>query len=238
MGKITNKGKAWEWRNSLWMLWTFFTLGFLNYISFFYVAHKVKQRKWFKAGLIYAALFIFMIVTTEIFPEDHWFYDLAFTIYFVGWIVSIIHCIKIRPEYLLRLEAVQATGKNELDELKRKIAMEYGTKKEKELASQEQKKRELKVTEEKKEDKPISVVSINDATVEELGKIPGIGTLFAKKIVDVREQEGGFTSLDHFVAALNIKPHVLERIEPYLSFPEKEVVEEPKKKATGRIIDF
>ena len=50
---ITGRGKGWEMRNSIWMLWAILTFGFLNYVSFYYISYRVKQRKWFFAALIY-----------------------------------------------------------------------------------------------------------------------------------------------------------------------------------------
>lgn len=250
------------------MLWAIFSLGFLNYISFFYVARKVRQKKWFIAGLVYAALFVLLIVTFETFPEDHWFYNLVFGLFMLGWIVSIFHVFKIRPEYLLRLEAKQAAGQDELEELRRKIAREYGTKREK-AEEQEQARRileeqagagrliaeqaqdgrltgeqlqgsgiyEERPAEQASTEAPQSPVDINTASVEEIGRVPGIGSLMARKIVEVREKEGPFRSLDHFAEALSLKPHVMERIKPYVAFSGGSG-DKPEQRPAGRLIDF
>nr|WP_255571779.1 helix-hairpin-helix domain-containing protein [Anoxybacillus sp. ST70] len=81
------------------------------------------------------------------------------------------------------------------------------------------------------------LVDINKATEEEISSIPAIGGLLAKKIVMVREKEGGFRSLEHFSECLQLKPHVVEKIRPFIKFPE---LESPSKqnKYEGRIVDF
>lgn len=238
MAGITSKGKAWELSHSIWMLWAIFTFGTLNYISFFYASHKVKQKKWFIAGIVYAILFIMFMTASEL-PSEHWLYGTALTVYFIGWIVSIIHVFKIRTEYLLRLEAEQLSGykEKEIKSLKRKIAQEYGqtgslnTAEVSESVLQDEEKAV------KQDTIDIQIIDINTATEDKIAKVPGIGGLFSKKVISVREEVGGFKSFDHFVEALSVKPHLVEKIKPHLSFPQAEFPEQSKK-AEGRIVDF
>ncbi|MBN3553657.1 helix-hairpin-helix domain-containing protein [Fictibacillus nanhaiensis] len=241
MASVTDRGKFWEMKNSIWMLWVFLTFGFFNYISFFYVSYKVKQRKWFVAGILYSIPFILMMITADTVLSDTWLNDVGTMSYIIGYIVSILHVIKIRPEYLLRLDAKLSSGykEKEIDYLKKTIAREYGA------ASVIEKQPVLpsKTVDEQikfKEEKEMRVeqVMINETTEEELAKVPGIGGLFAKKIISTRSQENGFQSFNHFVEVLSVKPHLAEKIRPYLLFPEKEPVVVSAKKTEGRVIDF
>ncbi|HHW39154.1 MAG TPA: hypothetical protein GXX18_18285 [Bacillales bacterium] len=244
MVKITNKGRVWEVRNSLWMLWAILTFGLLNYVSFFYVSYKVRQRKWFIAGLIYSILFILVMTATEL-PEDHWFYNAALFTYIIGWIVSIVHVFKIRTEYLLRLEAKLLSGPSEIQSLKRQIAREYAqANSERADHSFSKPIKNVLDTETTNQNEGIqgnysegNVIDINKATEEEVAKVPGIGTLFAKKVISIREEVGGYKSFSHFVEVLSVKPHLVEKIKPYLHFPE-EAVPQQMKKYEGRIVDF
>ncbi|MBS4196297.1 ComEA family DNA-binding protein [Lederbergia citri] len=232
---ITNKGKAWELRNSIWVLWAIFSFGFLNYVSFFYASYRVKQRKWFIAGIIYSIIFIMTMVVTEIFPEEHWVYNLTMVAFLLGWIFSVFHVFKIRPEYLLRLEARIASGQKEKDiqSLKEQINREYSGA-EPFLRSNNDSKT---TTIQPKHEEEIDIININTATEEEIARVPGIGALFAKKVVDARYKENGFTSFDHFTEVLSIKPHLVEKMKPYLAFPEKTKSNAPER-AEGRIVDF
>ncbi|MFK2825997.1 helix-hairpin-helix domain-containing protein [Bacillus sp. B190/17] len=250
MARITEKGKVWELRNSIWMLWAILTLGFFSYVSFFYASYKVKQRKWFIAGIIYSALFIMLIVVMESVPVDHWFYNVTFMIYFIGWIASIVHVFKIRPEYLLRLEAKISSGykEKEMQSLKQKITQEYAAahsikREEHSIADNhvvEEQPEMIQPVEKEKEKEPsseVQMIDVNKASEADIAKVPGIGGLFAKKVISVREQENGFTSFDHFVEALAIKPHLIEKIKPYLIFPDHSHPEQTKK-TEGRVVDF
>ena len=42
----------WWWRHSLWIIWTF-TLGFLNWVAFFYIGARARNAAWIAAGLVY-----------------------------------------------------------------------------------------------------------------------------------------------------------------------------------------
>ncbi|MFG6497304.1 helix-hairpin-helix domain-containing protein [Fictibacillus sp. UD] len=241
MASVTDRGRFWEIKNSIWMLWVFLTFGFFNYISFFYVSYKVKQRKWFIAGILYSIPFILMMITADTALSDTWLDDVGTMSYIIGSIVSIIHVIKIRPEYLLRLDAKLSSGykEKEIDHLKKTIAREYGATpvidKQPVLTNTTG---DEQIGYNVKKEMRVEQVVINETTEEELAKVPGIGGLFAKKIISTRSQENGFQSFNHFVEVLSVKPHLAEKIKPYLLFPEKEHVVASTNKTEGRVIDF
>jgi DNA uptake protein ComE-like DNA-binding protein len=237
---ITNKGIKWEIMNSIWMLWAILTFGFFNYISFFYASYKVKHRKWFIWGLLYSIPFILFMISAEVVDEKHWLNGLIFAIYFIAWIISIFHVFKIRAEYLLRLEARVSLKANELEQLKKSIKKEYGaldTPSSDNTVRADMKDEKFN-KEERASTKTIAgPVDINSATEEEIASIPAIGGLLAKKVVAVRDQEGGFRSLEHFAETLQLKPHVIEKIKPFVTFPTIEAA--PKQsKHEGRVVDF
>jgi DNA uptake protein ComE-like DNA-binding protein len=238
---LTSKGKGWEYRNSLWMLWTLITMGMLNYVSFFYISRKVNQKKWFKAGLVYLAIFIIFMSIPDSFTP----------VFIISWFVSIFHVFKIRAEYLLRLEAIQSSGleNRELNKLKENIAREYNKPK------ADYNTPETRIDERapiKSQVPPIKTenhiyetkgyvqeqVDINTATEKEIANVPGIGSIFAAKVVAVRDQDNGFQSFDHFVQALSVKPHLAEKMKPYIFFSNKSYNEQHLKKPEGRIVDF
>lgn len=238
---LTSKGKAWEYRNSLWMLWTVLSIGFLNYVSFFYISRKVKQKKWFKAALVYSVIFIMYMIFPDFFTP----------IFIISWIVSIFHVFKIRTEYLLRLEAVQASGLNnrELDKLKETITREYerSTSNYTEANTRVEERASIKPQIPLAEVKYIKAeesgfmekrIDINTALEQEIAEVPGIGNIFASKIVSVRSQENGFRSFDHFVQTLSVKPHLAEKIKSHISFSHNSHTEQRVKKTEGRIVDF
>jgi len=59
-------------------------------------------------------------------------------------------------------------------------------------------------------------IDINQATVEELEKLPGIGPKIAKNIVEYREKNGPFRSIEELLKVKGIGPKKLEQIKKYL----------------------
>ena len=76
-----------------------------------------------------------------------------------------------------------------------------------------------------------SLIDINTATEEELEKLPGIGSVIAKKIVLFRTNVRLFKSVDDFFDSLNIKESVAQKLRGYIcamNFGEDPVVENTK----------
>ncbi|MBQ9384534.1 MAG: helix-hairpin-helix domain-containing protein [Ruminiclostridium sp.] len=59
-------------------------------------------------------------------------------------------------------------------------------------------------------------ININTATAGELCRVSGIGEVTAGKIIEYREKNGGFISLDELLNIGGIGSKTLEKIRPYL----------------------
>ncbi|PCJ65489.1 MAG: hypothetical protein COA58_08745 [Bacteroidetes bacterium] len=62
------------------------------------------------------------------------------------------------------------------------------------------------------------LVSINTASESDLDKIKGIGPTYAKRIIERREQLGGFTDSSQLSEVYGLTEETIERILPYLAF--------------------
>ena len=98
---VTEKGKIWELRNSLWILWTFVFM--LNYVAFFWIGAKAKYKAWTLFGYMYLVLSIGVAVLSAELTQ---FKDLLLAISTISWPVSIVHAFLIRKAYLIRREFV------------------------------------------------------------------------------------------------------------------------------------
>ena len=63
---------------------------------------------------------------------------------------------------------------------------------------------------------PARAIDLNRAGAAELGALPGIGPVLARRIVDYRDSHGGFHAVEELLAVRGIGPHLFERIRPYV----------------------
>jgi comEA protein len=60
-------------------------------------------------------------------------------------------------------------------------------------------------------------VNINEANMADLMKLPGIGSTYARRIVEYRERMGGFRSVDELTKVKGIGPKTLEKLRPHIT---------------------
>lgn len=63
---------------------------------------------------------------------------------------------------------------------------------------------------------PVGRLDLNLATLEELGGLPRIGPVLAGRIVQLRNELGGFTSEDELLTVRGLSVNVLEEIRPFI----------------------
>ncbi len=118
---VTSKGRRWEILHSLWIGWTF-TLGFFNWVAFFYIGLRTRHPKWIFWGLFYSIPFVLMMA--YIAPTrsgDTWLGNLTIFLQLVQAVASPLHAFWIRNEYLLRLEVSQKRKAEQEVELRRRL---------------------------------------------------------------------------------------------------------------------
>ena len=242
---ITNKGLFWELRNSIWTLWTFFPFGFFNYISFFYIAARLKDKKLLVYGVLYALPFMNVMGLDSIENPPTWYEDFSYIALFIVWIISIVHVIKVRRHYLLSKPDTVSYA-DQLAEENRQLQQK--------LQSLTTNKEEPKVTLDIPE-APIKAVrqtpntientnvngapiDLNVATEKELASITEIGPLLSSKIILERQQIGRFTSYEHFTQVMDFKPHIAHKLKKHVTVIALETPKAPTSTKQGRVIDY
>ena len=78
-------------------------------------------------------------------------------------------------------------------------------------------KKEIIIQDDESENNKISgAVNINSASIEDLKKIPGVGEATAKKIIEYREQNGGFLSKEEIMNVSGIGKKKFENMKDYI----------------------
>ena len=62
------------------------------------------------------------------------------------------------------------------------------------------------------QDQPVSLVNVNKANTEDLIKIRGIGPVMAKRIIEYRDKNGAFKSVDDLTQVQGIGGNKLQKI--------------------------
>ncbi len=104
VGISTSRGKKWEWRHSLWLLWTF-TLGLFGWLAFAYIGIRGRHPRWLLWAAFYATPVIFFAVIASTVSQSWANATLNFNALFS--VVSIVHAFLVRKEYLLRLDLIE-----------------------------------------------------------------------------------------------------------------------------------
>lgn len=236
---VTDRGLAWELLNSVWILFSFV---FCAFAGFFYIGYTAKQRKWVFWGCFYLAAWSLPNIEEE-FPAlslPSWFRGV--TLFFLIWLMGIVHTLLVRKEYLMRRDLVLKTGLNKSKEraLRTKLQKEYTA----QSITSSTAKRGKKHPQVPAADAVASVresrFDINSCSEDELASLPGISAAMAKKACMYRQSQGDFASVDQFLEYLELKPHFVIQLRPRLVCRTTGAVDKTDKKAepSGRVLDL
>ena len=74
----------------------------------------------------------------------------------------------------------------------------------------------------KREDRKAVIVNVNSSSSEELQKVSGIGEFYAERIVDYRQQLGGFISLAQVAETPGLRDSAFQNFRAYLTIAQQE----------------
>jgi DNA uptake protein ComE-like DNA-binding protein len=224
---ITHLGKQWERWHSLWIGWTF-TAGMFNWIAFLYVGVRARRQRWVLWGAFYSIPFILAMVFAE---GSEAVMDAVVALMIVMGIVSIVHAFRIRPDYLRTIASgLQAAPKPAFYPPEQRHGGATHRQPTPPPATAPTPTPAPAAS-------PTAVTDLSTASEEELAAIPEIGATLARRAVEERESRGGFSSVDEFGRALELKPHVVERLRPRV-FVGARPAPRPESRPSGRVVDF
>jgi hypothetical protein len=179
--------------NSMWIIWTL-SFGVLSWLSFFYIGFRTNNKRWVTWGFFYMIPFLMMVIFGEFLPIMA---ALGALLALPVGMVSMIHALAVRGEYLERLSAL------ERDELL--------------LSPLPISSPEILLSEvAQKTEPPAQPIDPNNDPPEKLARIPGFNAEAAMKVVLIREMTGYFESLEDFGRAMGLLPEELAVIRPHL----------------------
>lgn len=238
---ITNKGKKWELRNSIWILWSFTLL--LACVGFFWIGGRTGRRRWIVFGLVYLVTNFGLIYVAQAFEDiNSVVHGTISAVIYISWMIAIVHAFLSRKEYLIRREAVLELKNSTRDAYRDSIRKDYlgsggkpaihasGP-----MANNSSRQNTLV-----NQHVPIAQkINLNIASEQELSNLPGVGVALAKRALELRSQIGGFVSVQDFHQRLGLMPHFAVQIEK-MAFVDSSVLQEaqPSPEATGRVIDI
>ena len=87
------------------------------------------------------------------------------------------------------------------------------------------------------------IIDVNSATADQLASLPGLNIVGAKKIVDYRNKEGLFQTVDEFINIAEIKPHFVEQVKKMITISNSrdDNIKNnnlPPQDSDGRIVDL
>lgn len=254
MGRYTNRKLLWETLASWWVLLVFVPFGFTSFIAFLYAGIRAGNRRWRWYALLY--LIFGFIIPFAILGEtqSNW----GILLFVVVWGISIVSAVRIRPTFLVMIEMRHENRHNQRRTDMTRLRQEVAAHLQKEKLGRnappvrEQRSDPLEWFEQNKQTETTKQytdsftnptypaddpsINVNTATETELASIPEIGIILAKKIVIKRSEIGDFRSLQHFAEEMNVRAHVVERLQSKVNFTESAV--DTTKRKQGRMIDF
>ena len=199
-----------ELRRSSWILLTLVPLGLMGWGALVYAGLRARRKAWTVAGLVYLAAVVaaFVLVTAEPEGADTWYGNLGGALILFAWAVPFVHALAIRRPFLERLEIVEAP---ELEQAEDRLAIRAEARR---IAREDpHRARELGVG------RPDvdgafdgGLVDLNNAPPDALATLPGIGKQLARRIVAVREEIDGFSSLEDLGLVLSLPARKIDRL--------------------------
>ena len=190
-----------------WVIASLIPFGWLTWLGLSFAGLHAKRPLWVAFGVMYGLIAAVSIVVTELDEDTNGTVDdLGFLLMFIGWGAGIAHSFVIRKAYLRRMAILEdpALQAAQVSSERQAYAREL-VRRNPELARQAQIGRRGGFDEG-------GVVDVNHAPVEDIADLPRINPATARRVVAVREELGGFSSLEDFGMTMDLPGDVVESL--------------------------
>jgi len=188
-----------------WVFASLFPFGWLVWLGFAYAGFRARRPLWVAFGAVYGLVIAVTLVVTSLDediegPDD----NLGYIAMFATWGIGIAHSFSLRRTYLRRVELLEdpAIQRAQIARERQAYAREIA-RRDPELA------REAEIGRSGGFDEG-GIVDVNHAPVEDIADLPGLGGAEARRIVAVRGEVGGFSSLEDLGMTMDLPGDVVE----------------------------
>jgi hypothetical protein len=190
-----------------WVLTSLIPFGWVTWAGFLYAGIRAKRGAWVVAGVVYllivaATLFVTSLDRNEDGLDD----NLGYIVMFLTWGVGIVHSFASRKPFLRRVALIDDPSLQAAQSAEERRAFA------RQIAERNpQLARDAGIGRRGGFDES-GVVDVNHAPVEDIADLPGIDAATARRIVAVRGQIGGFSSLADLGMTMDLPGDVVEQL--------------------------
>ncbi len=214
---ITGQPHIWELKKTVWVLLGFVPL--LFFTSFVFPAMKMKKKLYWGYSGVFGALsilFCSLILMNDLGLMDD-IIEVMLIILFIAHIFSLSLLMNIRAKYLKFINSKEMHNAV-ASLLQGEATVSRALKSDSEEAppytelnsSASQSASALSISSQ-------FPLNINTCSEGELTALPGLNIIDAKRTISLREQNGDFKSIEDFITALHIKPHIAAPLYDYIT---------------------
>jgi DNA uptake protein ComE-like DNA-binding protein len=194
-------------RRSWWVLLTLVPLGLTAWGALVYAGVRARRPLWTAFGIVYLAGTAVGFALAQVEPDgESTARDVAGGVLLLSWAAAFVHALAIRSAYLERTDLFEGERFDRAEDL----AMERAEAR-RIARADPGRARELGIG------RPDlahafdgGLVDVNSAPVSAIARLPGVDDALARRIVEVREDVNGFSSLEDMGLVLSLDAHTLD----------------------------
>ena len=190
-----------------WVFATLFPFGWLVWAGFTYAGFRARKATWVAFGALYGAITAAALVVTSLDEDTNGLEDdLGYITMFAVWGIGVVHAFAVRKAYLRRVALLGDPALERARAAQERQAYAHDlAARDPELALEAGLGRSGGFDEG-------GVVDVNHAPVEDLSDLPGISAAMARRVVAVRAEVHGYSSLEDFGMTMDLPGDVVEQL--------------------------